>query len=609
MGMDSTIRLRRESKYTYLSENVKSAITDIKCALTQKALYAFCSKDHISDEVHPVLPNQNDTMHERLAGKIGLYTRFFDYANFRLPLSIFLVDVLRHFHINISQLSVIGAAKNDHFFWVDDFACPASFPWHTAKNVIRDPAPVAADFNAQYYATLVAHPSPFWKFPEAFLCLVGLSRYYPLDEETYPRFLHKNREDMDIFTFIHTSDPTKVKIVERERNEDESLLLQTGVDRMVPLLLVAPDRAGSELEASVDRLFDDGGSGNQTEQGGSTGIGGDANIQLVSEAADIVAKDVAPLQPRRQRKTVGEAIPTLSFITSSVSGTLEREGGDHTDFMVLHSPDEDCHYYYRNGRSYFSADSSSAGRVDPNTGVFSNLSSSDFLVDGIRTVIDPDTDLQKVYVPQWSVTNGSGLDDGHVCREMVDEFAPPKFFASVCGMKHDQLFTEFNVGAARQMYLSAEVRMRVEYNVKERRRLKYVVEKQDELLKVNALKERNTILEKDQTALDVKVTDLEASVVSKERELTGLNAQLTFVKSKNDNLMNRVHELELSSSGLQEKVTVYEDFIGQLEKFQDDQMKEVNDKFDKLYAHFIKIALHLEERFYPHLLTTISGRR
>ncbi|GKF73058.1 hypothetical protein Tco_0219390, partial [Tanacetum coccineum] len=74
-----------------------SAITDIRCVLTQKALDAFCDKFHIPEEVHPVLPNQNDTMHERPAGKIGLYTRFFDYANFRLPLSTFLVNVLRHF--------------------------------------------------------------------------------------------------------------------------------------------------------------------------------------------------------------------------------------------------------------------------------------------------------------------------------------------------------------------------------------------------------------------------------------------------------------------------------------------------------------------------------
>ncbi|GKD47428.1 hypothetical protein Tco_1272073, partial [Tanacetum coccineum] len=235
---------------------------------------------------------------------------------------------------------------------------------------------------------------------------------------------------------------------------------------------------------------------------------------------------------------------------------------------------------------------------------------------------------------------------------MVDEFAPPKFFASVCRMEHDQLFTEFNVGAARQMSLSADVRMRAKYNVKEKRRLKSVVERQVELLKVmegeienlkaqlllketeaaeairlraqasnfeavekslqdemNTLKECNTILEKDRIALDVKVTELEASVAGKERELTDLNALATSVKSQNDNLVDRVHELETSSSGLQEKVVMYKNCMGQLEKLQGDRMKVVNDKFKKLYTDFVKMALHLEEKLYPHFLTTISGRR
>ncbi|GKC77095.1 hypothetical protein Tco_1127869 [Tanacetum coccineum] len=263
-----------------------SAITDIRCVLTQKALDAFCDKFHIPEEVHLVLPNHNDTMHES-AGKIGLYTRFFDYANFRFPLSTFLVDVFRHFRINISQLSVIGAAKVSHFeilcrvyriiptvglfrcFYVNSkkngwmsFSKRSDNAPHTAKHVTRDPNPVAADFNAQDYATLVAHPSPFRKFPKAFLCLVGLSRHYTLDEETYPWVLHKNREEMDIFAFIHALDPTKVKFVKRERNKGEPLLLETTIGRIVPLLPVAPDRADSELEASVDRLFDECGSGN-----------------------------------------------------------------------------------------------------------------------------------------------------------------------------------------------------------------------------------------------------------------------------------------------------------------------------------------------------------
>ncbi|GKG03115.1 hypothetical protein Tco_0310751, partial [Tanacetum coccineum] len=146
----------------------------------------------------------------------------------------------------------------------------------------------------------------------------------------------------------------------------------------------------------------------------------------------------------------GEAIPTLTFVTSSVSATPEREGRDHTDSVVgpnlrtISTPQRfviSSDSSYHSGanvvkaevdslirssvlvmivvttvtstvspalvvkekpvkHSLFSTDSSSAGGADPNTGVFLDLSGSDFLVGGIRTVIDPDTDLQKIYVPQ-----------------------------------------------------------------------------------------------------------------------------------------------------------------------------------------------------------------
>ncbi|GKF22858.1 hypothetical protein Tco_0075180, partial [Tanacetum coccineum] len=228
---------------------------------------------------------------------------------------------------------------------------------------------------------------------------------------------------------------------------------------------------------------------------------------------------------------------------------------------------------------------------------------------------------------------------------MVDEFAPPKFFASIREMEHDQLFTEFNVGATRQMSLNAEVRKRDEYNIKEKRRLDSVVEGKNSLLKakdeeveslkaqllmkeaeaakaiflraeaskfevvekslrdeVKVLKEQNATLEQEITDLGVKVADLTASVKVREKEVAELDAQVTFAKS-------RMHELETSSDGLQEKVTAYEKFIDQLEKFQDEKMKEVNKKFNKLFTDFVEMALHLEEKFYPHLLTTIFGRQ
>nr|GEW57164.1 cytochrome P450 81E8-like [Tanacetum cinerariifolium] len=435
-------------------------------------------------------------------------------------------------------------------------------------------------------------------------------------------------DHIDLFDFIHASDPTKVRVVKREREDDEPWLLETTVGRTVPLLPVATDRAESELEASVDRLFDKGGSGHQTEQEDSAEGWQDANFQPVVEAADTSFEDAAPLQSRCQRKRKFVVVdaggdshplkklredygnPSGASIGASVSTTPECEDEDHTDSVAepnLHTIGAPSSTPIMTTAttvtstvestlvakekpvkpSLFATDSSSAGGADPNTGVFSDLTGSDFLVCGIRTVIDPDIDL----------------------------------------LKHDQLFIEFNVGAARQMSLSVEVRMRVEYNAKERRRLKSVVEKQDELLKardgeienlkaqlllkeaeaaeairlraqtsnleaveksprdeVNALKWRNIILKKEQDALDVKVIDLEALVVGKERGLTDLNAQLTSVKSQNDSLADQVHVLEVSSAKLQEKITVYDRYLAEM-------------------------ACHLEEKFYPYLLNTISGWR
>ncbi|GJW64819.1 hypothetical protein Tco_0116703 [Tanacetum coccineum] len=263
-------------------------------------------------------------------------------------------------------------------------------------------------------------------------------------------------------------------------------------------------------------------------------------------------------------------------------------------------------------KSSIFGDGSSSG-ADHIVSGFSVLTGSDFIVGGIRTVVSPDTDLQKVYVPQRSVTNGSRLDDGRTCREMVDEFAPPKFFALIRGMEHDQLFMEFNVGVARQMSLSAEARdeeiksLKAQLLMKEAEAAEAVhlcaeaskfeiVEKslQDE---IKSLKERNTALEKEKGVLDVRVADLAAMVKVREQEAADSDAMVTTVKLQNDRLAD------------QEKVVVYENCMSQLEKFQDEQMAVMHEKFNKLDADFIEMCLHLEERFYPHLLTTITGRR
>ncbi|GKD67221.1 hypothetical protein Tco_1309329, partial [Tanacetum coccineum] len=338
---------------------------------------------------------------------------------------------------------------NDHFFWVDTFACPASFSWNTSKSVSKDPFPKSFEFNTKHYATLVAYPVPFHNF------CVKMAR-------------------MDLLSFIRIADPTKVRVGERQRAKDEPKLLDTTVGRVVLLLTVAPTH----------------GQGNSAS--GNQGAG----IQYVSEVAEVVAEDVAPLQPRhkKKRKTVVVDVGEPSHPAKKLRddhGTPggptigEREEGDHTksfagtNLRTIRAPQRfiiSLDSSHHSGVNIAKAEVDSFARtfvplmtmtttitstVDPTTtvkeklvessvfgggsssgadhtvGGFSGLTGSDFIVGGIRTVVSPDTNLQKVYVPQWSVTNGSRLDDGRTCREMVDEFAPSKFFASIRGMEHD----------------------------------------------------------------------------------------------------------------------------------------------------------------------------
>ncbi|GKG23703.1 hypothetical protein Tco_0391739, partial [Tanacetum coccineum] len=86
--------------------------------------------------------------------------------------------------------------------------------------------------------------------------------------------------------------------------------------------MVAPAHASNKLEASVDKLFDEGGSGGQTEQGDSASGGYGVGILPVSDTAEIVAKDAAPVQPNRQRKRKNHC-----------PRSRERESEDQADSM------------------------------------------------------------------------------------------------------------------------------------------------------------------------------------------------------------------------------------------------------------------------------------
>ncbi|GJV87940.1 hypothetical protein Tco_1531878 [Tanacetum coccineum] len=162
--------------------------------ISQEYLLEFTSEYGIPESLHPELPGPEETIVEFSEGTIDAYTMFFEFANFRIPISHFLFDILGHYQIHLSQLSVIDAAK------VDEKIFPTIVDWR--RNAPKDGMPAVNSYSAADVKVLNTHRTPILKQPEALLCLVGLSRRYFLGDDIYPTFFYDDDRDMDLFNLI-----------------------------------------------------------------------------------------------------------------------------------------------------------------------------------------------------------------------------------------------------------------------------------------------------------------------------------------------------------------------------------------------------------------------
>ncbi|GJS15296.1 hypothetical protein Tco_0409768 [Tanacetum coccineum] len=776
-----------------------STIRDIKSKLNQKALDTLCTKYHIPASVHPSLPGSDKSILQSPDGKIGVYSRFFDFANYRLPLSQFLVDVLGHFHIHLSQLSVFGAAKvshfeilcrvhgfqpsvnlfrafytssytkgwlsfikrsdaapvcyskpldsvknwNDHFFWVDSTVFPLSVSLKS-KILSKDPPPKLSQYESEAREFLRTHTAPFRKFLEPFLCWVGISRYYTLDENSYPTFWDGDEggyilslrlrfcfiviipntfvvifAEMDLFAFIRHSDPTKVRVGERNLADRELKLLKMTEGRTIALDPPATAVSGGSSDI-IDRLFDDGDDAGQEHS---------AERDDVQE--EVIAKDASGVvvekpQKKRKRKVIGDAsgsalppkrlrddhqslpprtggksltalrgivpdgsvIPsdaTRPAVTASVTPTPDIETVDSVSGLNLRTRPPHARYVVSSDSSLHSdsyseaaslvrsvadapvvtvavtttidanidvgskakdvlreiehtGDSASAGRPEADAVSISKLKKPSISSDSFYASQSLDTEtLHCVYVPRWKVTNDSVLDDPYVCRDMTDRLAPPALFTQLRAMDYDHLYSEFNVEAARQVCLGAEVRMRAEHTLEKKIELEdkcagqaiLLSERDTEIAhlksllslkeaeateaislrgqltglktadasksaELRALKEKNFALEGEKNALCDRVEALESAAASKE-----LNSKVASLESERDCLVTQRSSLE----------SAFELFREQVEKMQDEQVGVLIDRVAAIDSDLVEMALHMDAEFYPRYLTTIAGRR
>ena len=222
-------------------------LEDFRSAMDEDELRQFSSDYFIPLNVHLEVPDVDACLADFPDGKIGLYTRFFEYANYRIPISLFFSNVLNFYHIHISQLHYIGAAKisnfevncrllainpaidlfrafyhttwshgwvsfakhagplqcytvkvdslrnwRENFFWVDDVVFPSPFEFYTQGTLPRDERPVPGSYSAEDADTIDSNRIPINSYPEEFLVHVGLSRNYFYGAEEVPTFIDEN---------------------------------------------------------------------------------------------------------------------------------------------------------------------------------------------------------------------------------------------------------------------------------------------------------------------------------------------------------------------------------------------------------------------------------
>ncbi|GKC07429.1 hypothetical protein Tco_0999039 [Tanacetum coccineum] len=164
--------------------------------MTPEMVENFCNDYYIPDEVHPVAPGRDKTI-----------TQFPEV--FPIPVSLY-----------------VGGALE------------------------KDPAPHLTARQEQTVRLLENNKAPFRRYPECFLCLVGLSPYYPFDENTYPAFEGPDGKDMGLLDFIKTADPRKVQAVEVQKKDDQVKLLESTSHCFMPL--VTPAAGGSSSAAAPE---------------------------------------------------------------------------------------------------------------------------------------------------------------------------------------------------------------------------------------------------------------------------------------------------------------------------------------------------------------------
>nr|GEW95596.1 transposase (putative), gypsy type [Tanacetum cinerariifolium] len=561
--------------------------------ISHEYLLEFTSEYGIPEALHLALPGPEDRVVDFPEGKIGMYIRFFEFANFHFPLSQFLFDVLGYYQIHLSQLSIIGAAKvshfeincrvlniiptlslfrvfytpsfnsgwmsfskrpgkntpqcytklldslknwNNHFFWVDESVFLTVVDWRT--NAPKDGMPATGTYSVEAVRALDTHRTPIQKQPEMLLCLVGLSRRCYLVDEVYPTFLHDNDRDMDLFSLIRAPNPTKVKVGSRPRAPHEVPILTLTANRVIEMDDPATASDSSGVPPTIERSLLD--------------------FSLEAGASD--------------QGTAALEVPPFGDVPAAVAPEPSQLGLTSTASMPEDAPTD-------------VSDPDPLCFADPPARLSADVAQSS---PGVVAVKD------------LKFENASSPTEAGLPRDSVDHVAPPGYFSELRHMRNEDFLRQYNVNLARQVALGSQLRLRFEQEAKLLRKSMAQVAYRDKRIEARVLEIKNleALLE---TEADMKraAEDKSAGLI---KELEDMRAWFLDLQVSHEHLSQQVASLKEQVSGEEKLKAAFKEF----KRYEDERVKQRCAELDaRLYA----LSIDFDEELYPHMLTAIAGRR
>ncbi|GJX34118.1 hypothetical protein Tco_0245675 [Tanacetum coccineum] len=416
------------------------------------------------------------------------------------------------------------------------------------------------------------------RYPEAFLCIVGLSHSF-VDTDVRLTLRGLDNDDMSLLDFVKSADPFKVKVEERTFGKGEVHLLTETAYMVFPPFAQTIHLVNHTL---VDELRESTGKKKikvslnagppPVNRARASGIPNVGSGSAAPDVEEFVSSSVTPTPDHecqdesdsaqdvnvRTRHT-SERYVELSSCSEPLNtdvNTSPRVGSPNPHIQceienVVVGPDNEV------GATSIPGNDTRATPVYGNEVVASSLpgneavtsslpgnkirTSSSVPIDGspIDVFFDSQTIdysiTQDIYVLHWDVTNDSWLDDLVMCRNLVDYVSPLGYWASLHN-RHDSNFLDLlNVTSSQHVCMLSKLCLHYEYDI--------LTMVGGEASGVSELRKR--------------VSELEAEAVARSEEVVSLTSQNTKLLGKVSGLESVREELRNQLDGDGRLVTAF----------------------------------------------------